>query len=130
MIIARVLWTTMIIRLSTARLQFAIFELDDGSFEPLPKSKGLKTDVGEDAFAATPYALAVADGIGSCEFSSSFLARALVTKIGSSLTQLSTPVETHSHMDLTTFRRHLNKCAKDAINLQPRGNPNFRLATR
>lgn len=110
--IAKILLIAIIFNLSTARLRFAISEINDGSFEPLPKKKSLKKDIGEDAFVALPFGLVVADGIGSCEFSSSFFARTLTTKIGLALNQLNTEIAGGHHRAIESLKDNLNKSVK------------------
>jgi hypothetical protein len=57
-------------------LLFKIDNIKDGAFEELgKKATQVGKDLGEDSFFTTPVSLTVGDGVGGCDFSSSFLSR-------------------------------------------------------
>jgi len=64
---------------TSQKLQFAFINHQDGHFLEYQKNKMLREAYGEDAFATTPYSLAVSDGVGGCQFSSKYISNTLVT---------------------------------------------------
>jgi serine/threonine protein phosphatase PrpC len=75
---SRILILSLFIFTISSNLVFKIRGIYDGAFVELPKEdKPIGVAVGEDAYITTPISIFLADGVGSCEFSSSFLARYL-----------------------------------------------------
>lgn len=73
--------------LTQSKLMFSAVDADSGNFIPYFKEKFGKNDVSEDSFTTSPFAIAVADGLGGCDFHAGYIANYLTNKfVESSIT--------------------------------------------